>query len=162
MILTLGVSCISQEIEGGRPSQERIALDRVEPILSVAQWMFGAISSLGGCGGAILNRPGVGRVFRGRAAYYADGFAGRTTASGEIYQPDRLTAAHRTWPFGTRVRVTNQNNQRSVEVRINDRGPFGNRQRIIDLSRRAAEELRMIQAGVVPVSIEILSVPGTH
>ena len=110
-----------------------------------------------GCGGA--QRPGEGEVLRGRASYYSDRLAGNTTASGDVYRPRRLTAAHRTLPFGTMVRVTNLRNGRSVEVRINDRGPFGDRRRIIDLSRRAAEQLDMIRAGVVPVEVEIVRLP---
>ena len=78
------------------------------------------------------------------------------TASGERFNPNAFTAAHRTLPLGTRVRVTNTRNGRSVEVRINDRGPFGNRERIIDLSKAAARELHMLDAGVVPVTVEVL------
>lgn len=93
---------------------------------------------------------------KGEATYYADSLAGRPTASGEKYDPSALTAAHRTLPFGTRVRVTREHGGRSVVVRINDRGPFGKSRRIIDLSRRAAEELDMIRAGVVPVQVDVL------
>jgi rare lipoprotein A len=85
----------------------------------------------------------------GRAAFYSGG----RTASGEVTGPNRLTAAHRTLPFGTRVRVTNAHNGRTVVVRITDRGPYG-RGRIIDLSRAAARELDMISAGTAMVSIE--------
>jgi rare lipoprotein A len=85
----------------------------------------------------------------GRAAFYSGG----RTASGEHTGPSGLTAAHRTLPFGTRVRVTNKRNGRTVVVRIVDRGPFGGG-RIIDLSRAAAVELDMISAGTAVVSIE--------
>jgi rare lipoprotein A len=78
------------------------------------------------------------------------------TASGERFDKHALTAAHRTLKLGTRVRVTNQKNGRSVVVRINDRGPFGNKARIIDLSEAAAKQLDMIEAGVVPVTLEVL------
>lgn len=132
---------------------------RVGDPSAVARWLLGVPAVLGGCGGVMARRPRVGRTYRGRAAYYSDRLAGRSTASGEPYRPGRLTAAHRTWPFGTKVRVTNVSNQKTVEVRINDRGPFGKRKRIIDLSRRAAETLHMIKAGVVPVTVQILSVP---
>lgn len=94
-------------------------------------------------------------VQEGIASYYGDQFDGNPTASGEIFDQEALTAAHRTLDFGTRVRVTNQDNGLSVEVRINDRGPFVDG-RIIDLSRRAAEEIDMIQAGIVPVRIEVI------
>ncbi len=92
---------------------------------------------------------------RGKASYYDDSFAGKRTASGEIYNPKKLTAAHRTLPFGTRVRVINLFNDKSVIVRINDRGPFI-KSRIIDLSRAAAERLDMIENGVVEVFIEVI------
>lgn len=85
----------------------------------------------------------------GKAAWYAH--TGRT-ASGETANPNGLTAAHRTLPFGTRVTVTNLRNGRSVTVRINDRGPFGGG-RIIDVTRAAAQQLGMINAGVVPVRV---------
>jgi rare lipoprotein A len=85
----------------------------------------------------------------GRAAFYSGG----RTASGERTGPNGLTAAHRTLPFGTRVRVTNHHNGKTVVVRVVDRGPYG-RGRIIDVSRAAAVELDMISAGTVMVSIE--------
>jgi rare lipoprotein A len=77
---------------------------------------------------------------RGRISYYGENFAGKKTASGEPFDPAALTMAHRTLPFGTRVRVTNVENQRTVEVVVNDRGPFG-AGRIADLSRAAALRL---------------------
>ena len=82
----------------------------------------------------------------GRASYYGAGFAGRPTANGERFDPSALTAAHRTLPFGTRVKVTNASNGRSVVVRINDRGPFHGG-RVIDLSREAARQIGLIQQG---------------
>jgi rare lipoprotein A len=85
----------------------------------------------------------------GRAAFYSGG----RTASGEVTGPNGLTAAHRTLPFGTRVKVTNQRNGKAVIVRIVDRGPYG-RGRIIDLSRAAARQLDMISAGTAFVSLE--------
>jgi rare lipoprotein A len=88
----------------------------------------------------------------GAASYY---YQGTRTASGSRFNPDGLTAAHRTLPFGTRVRVTHMGTGRSVEVTINDRGPFiGGR--IIDLSRGAASALGMISQGVARVSVEVL------
>lgn len=91
----------------------------------------------------------------GTASYYADEFDGRPTANGETYDMHELTAAHRTLPFNTRVRVTNLSNNKAVVVRINDRGPFVG-DRIIDLSLRAAEELSMIGPGTARVTLEIL------
>ena len=88
----------------------------------------------------------------GEAAYYGARFAGRTTASGEAFDPQALTAAHRRLALGTRVRVTNVDNGRTVTVRINDRGPYADG-RIIDLSRAAAERLGMIESGVATVEL---------
>lgn len=98
--------------------------------------------------------------FEGEATYYSDKLAGRKTASGERYDPKALTAAHRSLPFGTRVRVERLGTGKSVVVRITDRGPFGKPSRIIDLSKAAARELDMLRAGVVPVRVEVLS-PGS-
>lgn len=91
----------------------------------------------------------------GIASYYAEEFHGRTTSNGERYDMHALTAAHRSLPFNSRVRVTNLENDRSVEVRINDRGPFKDG-RVIDLSWKAAMELGLIATGTAPVRIEIL------
>lgn len=97
-------------------------------------------------------------TFFGTATYYSDSLAGNHTASGEIYRPRALTAANRTLPFGTVVRVVRIDirPRRAVVVRINDRGPFGERKRVLDLSRAAAERLKMISDGVVRVRVEIL------
>ena len=100
-----------------------------------------------------------GNVQRGYATWYGKEAHGGPTASGERFDRFKLTAAHRTLRLGTRVRVTNERNGRSVEVRINDRGPYGGG-RILDLSEAAARQLQMIDAGVVPVTIEIVSKPG--
>jgi rare lipoprotein A len=92
---------------------------------------------------------------RGRISMYGAGFAGRKTASGEPFDPAALTMAHRTLPFGTHVRVTNLENQRSVEVVVNDRGPFV-RGRIADVSEAAARSLGMVVDGVVDGQLDIL------
>lgn len=92
----------------------------------------------------------------GLASFYANRFAGRSTASGERYDPAQFTAAHRTLPFGSLVRVTNPRNGQQVTVRINDRGPFGHA-RVIDLSRAAAEQLGLVRAGVGEVELELLA-----
>jgi rare lipoprotein A len=91
----------------------------------------------------------------GVASYYAQSLHGRRTASGERYDNQALTAAHRTLPLGSRVRVTNLDNDRSVVVRINDRGPYVEK-RLIDLSYAAARELQFIDRGTTRVSIEVL------
>jgi rare lipoprotein A len=91
----------------------------------------------------------------GFASWYGARHAGRRTASGERFDPDALTAAHRTLPFGSRVRVTNLDNGRSVVVRINDRGPFADG-RILDLSEAAARAIGMTASGVARVRLELL------
>ncbi len=92
------------------------------------------------------------------ASWYGYAGNGTQSASGERFNENAMTAAHRTLPFGTQVRVTNTNNGRSVIVRINDRGPFI-RGRIIDVSAGAARVLGMISSGVAPVRVEILGKP---
>jgi rare lipoprotein A len=91
-----------------------------------------------------------GELGRGKASWYGPGFQGKRTASGERFDMNQLTAAHRTLPFGTRVRVRNIKNGREVVVRINDRGPQI-QSRIIDLSKAAAAELDLVRAGEAPV-----------
>lgn len=89
------------------------------------------------------------------ASWYGHPYHGRRAANGEIYDMEKMTAAHRTLPFGTRVHVTNLTNGKEVEVRINDRGPFVDN-RIIDLSRAAAERIEMIGPGTAKVRIVVL------
>jgi len=91
----------------------------------------------------------------GRASYYADKFDGRRTANGEIFDQDALTAAHRTLPMGSLVKVTCEKTGRSVTVRVNDRGPFTG-SRVIDVSKAAARELGMLNAGLTDVTLELL------
>ena len=93
-------------------------------------------------------------VETGQGSYYADKFEGRPTASGAIYHANGLTAAHNTLPFGTQIRVLNQRNGRSVEVVVNDRGPHV-KGRIVDVSGRAARQLDLVRAGVVPVEVRV-------
>ncbi len=96
-----------------------------------------------------------GNIQRGYASWYGDDFHGKLTSNMEIYNMNDMTAAHKTLPFGTHVIVTNLNNNKTVTVRINDRGPFVEG-RDIDLSFAAAKVLGMIGPGVVPVTIEII------
>lgn len=108
-------------------------------------------------GSAPADQPA--RTFVGLASYYGPGFHGEETANGEIFNQRAMTAAHRTLPLGTVVRVTNLENGRSVVVRINDRGPYGRNYRrgtIIDVSRGAAQHLRFIEDGLVRVKVEVL------
>ena len=97
----------------------------------------------------------VGENFEGRASWYGPNFHGKKTSNGETYSMWQMTAAHKTLPMNTVVKVTNKTNGRSVVVRINDRGPFVNT-RIIDLSKKAATELDMVKKGTAPVKLEIL------
>lgn len=94
-------------------------------------------------------------VLTGKASYYYGRWIGRKTANGEIYRASDVTAAHKTLPFNTMVRVTNLNNGKSVIVRINNRGPYI-KGRIIDLSLEAAKKIEMTKSGVVPVRAEVL------
>lgn len=89
----------------------------------------------------------------GRASYYSDKFIGRPTANGETFRQNRLTAASKTLPFGTKVKVKNLSNGKIVKVRINDRGPFVEG-RIIDLTKKAAKRIGMIRQGVAPIEIK--------
>lgn len=98
----------------------------------------------------------VGKVLHGDVSYYANSLAGNRTANGERYDPRAFTAASRHLPFGTRLRVTRVDNGKSVEVRVNDRGPFGHRSRILDLSRAAAKELGMLERGTVEVEAVVI------
>ncbi len=104
---------------------------------------------------ATPGRRARGHTIYGRSTYYAERYDGRTTASGEIYRRDELTAAHRSLPFGSLVRVTNLRNGRSTVVRITDRGPF-DRRFLLDVSGRAAELLGFHQAMVARVRLDIL------
>lgn len=96
-----------------------------------------------------------GQVQTGKASFYADKFEGHPTASGEKYHHNKLTAAHKTLPFGTKVKITNVANSQSVEVVINDRGPYVDN-RIIDLSKSAAEKLGFVNQGLADVSLEVV------
>jgi rare lipoprotein A len=109
------------------------------------------------CGGAQKTKQGKPTgVQEGLATWYGGELQGSPTASGERFNKNAMTAAHRTLPLQTRVRVTNKRNGKSVVVRINDRGPFGNKKRIIDLSEAAARVIGIIDAGVAPVRLEVV------
>lgn len=104
----------------------------------------------------VASPPPAGYTEEGNASWYGEPFNGRRASNGEIYDMHKLTAAHRTLPFDTVVRVTNLNNGKTTSVRITDRGPFVEN-RIIDLSMAAAREIESIGPGVVPVRLEIIS-----
>ncbi len=129
-----------RDVEGQAPA-ERPSLLQQAPVFPLAT--------------APSPRGRVAQVISGQASWYGPGFFGNRTASGEVLRPGTLTAAHRTLPFGTRVRVTNLRNGRTAVVRINDRGPFhGNR--VIDLAHGAAQDLGLVSSGVAQVKLEVL------
>jgi rare lipoprotein A len=119
----------------------------VVPALTVALWLSMTLWS-----------P-VTTAAEGMASYYGKGFHGRRTASGQRFNQHALTAAHRSLRFGTRVRVTNLRNRKSVVVTINDRGPYA-KGRIVDLSRAAAQHLGMIKSGVARVRLKVVGHSG--
>jgi len=132
--------------------QPRLLLAGVACALVALAFLTGCASSSSSCA--------IGATQHGLASWYSNK-DGRQTASGERFDERKLTAAHRHLPFGTIVRVTNEQNGKSVEVRINDRGPWTGG-RLIDLSSAAADELDMKRSGVVPVELEILQVGDGH
>jgi rare lipoprotein A len=110
-----------------------------------------------GCATTSPQVPQPAEVLHGIASWYGEEFAGRTTANGEIFDPTLLTAAHRTFPFGTVLDITNPKTTQTVRVRVNDRGPYiGNR--VIDLSYAAAQQIGLIEPGVGVVDIKVIRV----
>lgn len=120
------------------------------------------LAGVGSCGGSpkvvhdVVQSPD--HAVLGIASWYGPGFDGKTTASGERFNKNQMTAAHRTLPFGTLVRVTNLHNGRTVDVRINDRGPWI-KGRIIDLSQAAARQIDLEHRGIGEVELRVLSLP---
>jgi rare lipoprotein A len=104
---------------------------------------------------SLPTNPDATSASSGKASYYADNFQGKKTASGQLYDKNKLTAAHKTWSFNTKVEVTNKKNNKKVIVVINDRLPASST-RSIDLSYEAAKQLDMLRDGVVDVSLKIL------
>jgi len=125
-------------------------------------WLVAVLAT--GCATSGVVRPPspppslLGAQWTGTASWYGDPHHGRETASGEIFDKTKLTAAHRTLPFGTRVAVTNLDNGRTIEVRVNDRGPFV-AGRLIDLSESAARSLGAIGVGLMRVRIRVIALP---
>ena len=112
--------------------------------------------ALAGCASAQVNSRASKQYQQiGLASFYAHKFHGRATASGEVYDMNKFTAAHPNLPFGTLVRVTNLKNKKSVVLKVNDRGPVS-KKRIIDVSYKAAQELNFIREGIVKVRLEIV------
>ena len=117
--------------------------------------LLGIFCFMWGCSPCCLGSAQSSYVQYGMASYYGDKFHGKKTASGEIFNKWDYTCAHKKLPFGTRLRVTNLKNKKSVIVRVNDRGPFV-KGRIVDLSYAAAKKIGMITYGVVKVKLEKL------
>jgi len=138
------------EVELTKPTEEKQILKK--ELVSKVLIFFLGVLLLAGCSPRLRTTGGEMRE-RGNASYYGDKFHGRATASGERFNQNALTAAHRTLPFGTKVTVTNLKNGKKVVVKINDRGPFS-KSRVIDLSKEAAKKIGMIQAGIVPVELQ--------
>ncbi len=131
------------------------------PLRLLAGWLCAVVLlALAGCGSTPKSGSGaasapIGHSESGQASYYGNEFHGRKTANGERFDQAKLTAAHRTLPFGTRLKVTNTQTGKSVQVRVNDRGPFV-KGRVIDLSSSAFKTIASINAGVVPVRIQVV------
>ncbi len=117
---------------------------------TVSSFIFAALLSL-----ASQPEPAYNFVQKGNASYYANILKGNPTASGQLYHPDSLTAAHRYLPLGTTVLVINPKNKKQIQVTINDRGPFHSK-RIIDLSRRAADSLDIRHQGTAPIILKAM------
>jgi rare lipoprotein A len=125
---------------------------------ALAFLLFFLVPCLPAAGGSV--ELAAGFTESGVASYYHDRFQGRTTASGERFDQRAYSAAHRTLPFGTMVRVTRVDTGKSVVVTVNDRGPF-KKGRVVDLSRQAARDLDMVEKGLTRVKVEVLHQP-TH
>ena len=126
------------------------------------------LALLAGCSTAVVTTPptpaeppAAGNEEVGYASWYGAQHQGKRTASGEVYDMNQLTAAHRTLPFGTRLLVTNRDTSQSAEVRVNDRGPFV-KGRILDVSYAAARQLGAVGAGIFPVRLRVIALPGTR
>jgi rare lipoprotein A len=110
----------------------------------------------------LLSSQSFGQITEiGLASFYADKYDGKITASGEVFDQTKMTAAHRTFPFGTKVKVINLKNKKSVEVVINDRGPFV-KDRVIDLTKSAADVLGFVSKGTTMVKVEVVSLGKTN
>ena len=133
--------------------------------------MAPALAFLAGCSTAVVTTrpapvpapgpPAEGHEEVGVASWYGTQHHGKRTASGELFDMNQLTAAHRSLPFGTRLRVINRDNNRSTEVRVNDRGPFV-KGRILDVSYAAARQLGALGSGTFPVRLRIIALPTTR
>jgi rare lipoprotein A len=159
--LVLSFSCTVVAKVADEPASDALHLHEAadaqpEPAFAPAETAFSQASAA-----VVQAAAAVAHTFVGIVSYYGREFAGRKTANGERFDPGVLTMAHKTLAFGTLVRVTNLNNNRSVVVRVNDRGPFV-ASRVGDLSAGAANLLGMLGAGVVQARLEVLSAALTQ
>ena len=129
------------------------------PVRTLTSMLLLALFMLAACASPGVSRSAGGHQMAGIASWYGGKFHGRRTASGEIYDQNAMTAAHRSLPFGTRVRVVNLENGRAVVLRITARGPFV-RGRVIDVSRRAANRLGFRTKGLARVEIQVVGEGG--
>jgi rare lipoprotein A len=143
MLLLTGLAACSTETSATRPPERPAAVSSAAPL-----------DATGFDPRAYYGRSAL-FVKRGSASFYANSFAGRRTANGERYDPNAYTAAHRSLPFGSILRVVDEKSGAWVLVRVNDRGPYA-RGRIIDLSMQAARRLAILHAGVARVRLEVL------
>ena len=139
------------------PEQDALQVtNRLRRLIGDAAPLKGVPNKPNSGGGQQISLGPIKLRINGWASWYGPGFDGNASASGETFNQNAMTAAHRSLPFGTQVQVTNLDNGRSVIVRINDRGPFSGG-RVIDLSTGAARVLGVIQSGVAPVRLEVMS-----
>jgi rare lipoprotein A len=149
-VATVGVTGTRIAFRRGRMQEHRNTAVRIAVALLVALAVAAPLTRVGA-------HPTPAEVgLKGLASWYADFHHGRPTASGELFDQEAMTAAHRSLPFGTIVRVTNLRNGKTVDVRVNDRGPFVTG-RVIDLSRAAARAIGSIRRGIVPVRLQIVA-----
>lgn len=158
-------SADARRARAGRTGRRR-AQTAAAGLLAVILWAAGCVvarapvpgGSVAVTNGARDRSPGPGRSEVGLASWYGEFHHGRPTASGEIFDMRRLTAAHRSLPLGTHLEVMNLENGRVVRVRVNDRGPYVDG-RVLDLSLEAARALDMVERGVVPVRFDVIAAP---
>lgn len=157
LLLALSLSTCSSAPRYGRADVPHLATREVSPARPVAE----ADPKLASADAPLRQGDDdleAGDRWRTRVSWYGEGWHGRRTASGEIFDLSELSAAHRRLPFGTWLQVTNLNNGKSVNVRVNDRGPF-KRGRTLDLSKEAARQLGFLRDGTAQVEVRVLSLP---
>ncbi len=133
----------------------KTALVTAKTTFTVTKWTGKGVLATGKAVGKIISAPFPDNQMKGVASWYGPGFDGKLTASGKIYDRHALTAAHKTLALGTKIKVKNLENGRSVVVIINDRGPFI-KGRIIDLSHEAAKRIAILEKGTARVKLKVL------